>query len=327
MKSSIKLLVVLLGFGVFGIIPAVAGAGSSLASAPNVPPPITRDKAATIKINLTTTEVVGVLDGDTKYEFWTFNGTVPGPMIRARVGDTIVLSLKNDKDSTHDHGIDLHAVTGPGGGQAVTLTEPGEEKILSFKALNPGVYVYHCAAPHIPTHIANGMYGLIVIEPKGGFSKVDKEFYIMQSEFYIEGKKGDKGLQGFSLEKALLEHPDYVVFNGSVGAVTGKGALQVKVGETVRMFVGNAGPNLISSFHVIGEIFDNVHVEGGTLMNHNVQTTLIPVAGAAVVEFKVDVAGNYVLVDHSIFRAIDKGAVGILTATGAENPCIYKSVK
>lgn len=298
-----------------------------LTKAPNVPPPITRTRPTTLKVNITTEEITATLDGDTKYEFWTFNGTVPGPMIRVRVGDTIELSVKNLAGSQMDHGIDLHAVTGPGGGMAVLLTEPGEEKILRFKALKPGTYIYHCAAPHIPTHIANGMYGLIVVEPEGGFSKVDKEYYLMQSEFYVDGKKGDKGLLGFSHKKALAENPDYVVFNGSVGAVTGAGALTAKVGDTVRLFVGNIGPNLISSFHVIGEIFDTVYTEGGSVANHDVQTTLVPAGGAAIVEFKVDYPGNYIIVDHSIFRAIDKGAVGILTVTGRKDSKIFNPIK
>jgi nitrite reductase (NO-forming) len=295
------------------------------ASAPTVPSPIARSTSATVKVNLTTKEITGVLDGDTKYNFWTFDGTVPGPMIRVRVGDTVELTLKNDKNNQMPHNIDLHAVTGPGGGAVMTLADPGDSKTIRFKAINPGVFVYHCAAPHIPTHIANGMYGLIIVDPEKGLAPVDHEYYIMQSEFYIDGKKGEiKGVADFSADKALLEHPDYVVFNGKTGALVGKGALKAKVGDTVRLFVGNIGPNLISSFHVIGEIFDKVYVEGGTMINENVQTTLIPAGGAAIVEFKVEVPGNLLLVDHSIFRAIDKGAVGILTVTGKEVPGIYK---
>jgi nitrite reductase (NO-forming) len=300
---------------------------AGLTHAPKVPPPVNRNTPATVRVDLYTEELVGTLDGETKYEFWTFNGTVPGPMIRVRVGDTVELHLKNLKNNTFEHNIDLHAVTGPGGGAVATLTEPGNETIVRFKALNPGVYIYHCAAPHIPTHIANGMYGMILVEPEKGFSPVDREYYVLQSEFYIEGKKGDKGEQDFSMEKAILEHPDYVVFNGRTGALIGEGALKAKVGETVRLFVGNAGPNLISSFHIIGEIFDKVYQEGGTSFTRNIQTTLIPAAGSAIVEFRVETAGNYLLVDHSIFRAIDKGAVGILSVTGPEAEGIIKKVK
>jgi nitrite reductase (NO-forming) len=125
------------------------------------------------------------------------------------------------------------------------------------------------------------------------------------------------------MEKAIKEQPDYVVFNGSVGALNGDKAITANVGETVRLFVGNGGPNMVSSFHVIGEIFDKVYVEGGKLENHNVQTTLIPAGGAAIAEFKVDVPGTFIIVDHSIFRAFNKGALGMLKVTGPEDKVIY----
>jgi nitrite reductase (NO-forming) len=294
-----------------------------LAFAPAVPPPLNR-KATTVKVEMETKEFIGTLTDGTEYRFWSFNGTVPGPMVRIKVGDTVEFTLKNNKESQSTHSIDIHAVNGPGGGKPVTEVSPGNKKTFTWKSLAPGLYVYHCASAHIPTHIANGMYGMLLVEPKKGLKKVDREYYVMQSEFYTEKVHGAKGLQEFSAKKALQEHADYVVFNGSVGAVTGKGALTAKVGETVRIFIGNAGPNLISSFHIIGEIFDRVWHEGSTSNPAtNVQTTLIPVAGAAIVEFKVDNPGTYVLVDHSIFRAIDKGAVGLLNVTGKENPEIF----
>ena len=145
----------------------------------------------------------------------------------------------------------------------------------------------------------------------------------MQGDFYTEGAHGEPGLQPFSLEKGIDEKPTYVVFNGSVGALTGDNALQAKAGEKIRMYVGNGGPNLVSSFHVIGEIFDKVYIEGGSKYQENVQTTLVPAGGSAVVEFKADVPGNFVLVDHSIFRAFHKGALGILNVSGEENHGIY----
>jgi nitrite reductase (NO-forming) len=222
------------------------------------------------------------------------------------------------------HNIDLHAVSGQGGGAAASVTAPGHSSQFSFKALNSGLYVYHCATAPVGMHIANGMYGLILVEPKSGFPKVDKEFYVMQSEFYTAGKYGEEGLQPFSMEKAIKEEPDYVVFNGSVGALTGDKALTAKVGETVRIFIGNGGPNLISSFHVIGDIFDRVYTEGGTTANQfNVQTTLVPAGGSSIVEFKVDVPATYILVDHSIFRTFNKGSLGMLKVTGPENKEVY----
>ncbi|MGB0405422.1 MAG: c-type cytochrome, partial [Fusobacterium sp.] len=166
-------------------------------------------------------------------------------------------------------------------------------------------------------------YGLILVEPEGGLPPVDREYYVMQGDFYTKGENGEPGLQPFDMKKAVDEDADYVVFNGKVGALTGDNAIKAKVGETVRLFVGNGGPNLVSSFHVIGEIFDKVNVEGGSTVNEDVQTTLIPAGGAAMVEFKVDVPGTFILVDHSIFRAFNKGALGMLKVEGTDVKSIY----
>ncbi len=295
-----------------------------LLAPPNVPAPIGQRAAKKIVVRLETIEKTGELANGTQYHFWTFNGTVPGSFIRARVGDEIELHLKNNENSMLPHNIDLHAVNGPGGGAVATFVAPGTEKTFTFKALNAGLYVYHCATAPVGMHIANGMYGLILIEPEGGLPKVDKEFYIMQGDFYTKGNFGDKGLQEFDMNKAIDEKPNYVVFNGHTASLLGDKELQVKTGETVRVFVGNGGPNLISSFHIIGEIFDNVYPEGGSAVNHNVQTTVIPAGGAAIVEFKATVPGEYVIVDHAIFRAFNKGALGKIKVTGAENPAVYK---
>jgi len=290
-----------------------------LTDAPNVPPPIKRRYAARVDVELETIEVTKELAPGVEYTFWTFGGSVPGKFIRVREGDEVVLHLKNAPSSVTPHNIDLHAVTGPGGGGLVTMTVPGGETAFRFRALNPGLYVYHCATAPVGMHIANGMYGLILVEPKEGLPAVDHEFYVMQGELYTAGKHGETGLQTFDYDKALLENPEYVVFNGSVGSLSGEHALRVRTGETVRLFVGNGGPSLTSSFHVIGEIFDNVHAEGGTTVTHNVQTTLVPVGGATMVEFRIDVPGTYTMVDHSIFRALDKGANGQIVATGASS--------
>ena len=300
---------------------------AKLVPPPQVPPPVSRRQPAKVAVTLETVEKRGTLADGVEYEFWTFGGTVPGPMIRVRVGDTVEFHLKNAKSSKQIHSIDFHAVNGPGGGSKVTQTPPGKESTFQWKALNPGLYVYHCASPHIPTHVANGMYGLILVEPAEGLPKVDREYYVMQGEFYTKGRRGEKGLQPYDSTKAYLEQPEYVVFNGRVGALTGKGALQAKVGETVRLFVGNGGPNLVSAFHVIGEIFDFVYPEGamGSTPNQNVQTTLIPPGGAAIVVFKVNVPGTYLLVDHSIFR-IDKGTVGAIEVSGPAAPEVYQEL-
>lgn len=294
---------------------------------PFVPAPVGDRPAKKVVINMETIEKVGELANGVEYTFWTFDGTVPGTFLRARVGDEIEFTLKNNANSIFPHNIDLHAVNGPGGGAQATYVAPGQSATFNFKTLNPGLYVYHCATAPVGMHIANGMYGLILIEPEGGLPKVDKEFYIMQGDFYTKGKYGEKGLQDFDMQKAIDEHPEYVVFNGNTGSLVGDNVLKVNVGETVRLFVGNGGPNLTSSFHVIGEIFDRVYIEAGSTMNHNVQTTTIPAGGATIVEFKADVPGDYVIVDHAIFRAFNKGALGILKVSGPENPQIFGTKK
>lgn len=299
----------------------------AIVNPPMVPAPIGDRAAKKVVVHLEATEEVGELADGVTYKFWTFNSTVPGTFIRIRVGDEVELHVTNRSDSVMPHNIDLHAVNGPGGGAEATNVAPGKEAIFNFKALNPGLYVYHCAAAPVPLHIANGMYGLILVEPAGGLPKVDREYYIMQGEFYTKGKTDEKGLQEFDQDKGVDERPTYVVFNGKKNALMGKNALEAKVGETVRLFVGNGGPNLVSSFHVIGEIFDRVYIEGGSKINENVQTTVIPAGGAAIVEFKVEEPGDYVIVDHSIFRAFNKGAIGILKVTGEKNPKIFHKVK
>lgn len=294
-----------------------------LTAPPMVPPPITRTAPARVVVDLEVIEKEMRISDGVTYNYWTFGGTVPGSFIRVRQGDTVEFNLKNAHDSHMAHNIDLHAVTGTGGGAEATFTLPGHETGFTFKALNPGLYVYHCAMPPVGMHIANGMYGLILVEPPEGLAKVDKEYYVMQGDFYTEGAYGAPGLQPFSLEKAIDEHPTYVVFNGAEGSLTGDNALTATAGDTVRLFVGNGGPNLVSSFHVIGEIFDKVYTEGGSKYQENVQTTLVPAGGAATIEFKTDVPGNYVLVDHSIFRTFHKGSLGILKVDGEKNPAIY----
>ena len=307
-------------------IPVSKEMTAELTSPPHVPTPVGRRKAKKLIVNMEILEQEGTMTDGTTYMYWTFGGTVPGSFIRTRVGDEVEFTLSNHPDNKLPHNIDLHAVTGPGGGATSSFVAPGHEKKFNFKTINPGLYVYHCATAPVGMHIANGMYGLILVEPEGGLPKVDKEYYIMQGDFYTKGENGEPGLQPFDMQKAVDEDADYVVFNGSVGALTGDNAITANVGETVRLFVGNGGPNLVSSFHVIGEIFDKVMVEGGDLINENVQTTLVPAGGAAIVEFRVDVPGTFILVDHSIFRAFNKGALGMLKVDGAENKTIYSGV-
>jgi nitrite reductase (NO-forming) len=298
-----------------------------LSDAPNVPAPITRTNATKVIVNLDVIEKKMRLADGVEYTMWTFGGSVPGKFIRVREGDLVELHLKNDPSSTMPHNIDLHSVTGPGGGAKTSLTLPGHESVFTFTAMNPGLFVYHCATSPVPMHMANGMYGMMLVEPKEGLAKVDREFYVMQSEFYTKGAFGDKGLQQLDMEKGVEERPTYVVFNGSVDALTGEKALKASVGDRIRLFVGDAGPNLTSSFHVIGEIFDNVYSEGGTVPQHNVQTTMIPSGGSSIVEFGVESPGDLILVDHSIFRAFNQGTLGMIKVEGKSNPRVFAAVK
>jgi nitrite reductase (NO-forming) len=298
---------------------------AEITGAPKVPKPVGDRAAKKLIVNLVTTEIEGIIADSIPYTFWTFNNTVPGSFIRVRVGDEITVNLKNDANSVLPHNIDLHAVTGPGGGAPASSSAPGKETPFTFKAINTGLYVYHCAAPPVPMHIGNGMYGLILVEPAGGLPKVDKEYYIMQGDFYTKASNIKKGLMEFDNDKAIAENPDYVLFNGKKGSLLGANMIEAKVGETVRLFIGNGGPNLTSSFHVIGEIFDRVYLEGGSTISQNIQTTMIPAGGAVIVEFKCEVPGEYVLVDHSLSRAFNKGAIGKLKVTGEANTKVFNA--
>ena len=290
----------------------------------DLPPPVVKREPQTVRVDLLSVEVEGRLTEGTTFGYWTFNGKVPGPFIRVRVGDTIDIHLKNSADSSMIHSVDFHAATGPGGGAAALQVDPGREKSMTWKALVPGLYVYHCATPMVAEHIANGMYGLILVEPEGGLPPVDREFYVMQGEIYTDLPYGQHGSAEFSVEKLLNEHPEYFVFNGSVGALTKLHPLHAKVGETVRIFFGVGGPNYTSSFHVIGEIFDRVYTLGGlqTPPLQGIQTVTVPAGGAVITDFKLDVPGNYILVDHALVRA-ERGLLGILSVEGPPNPDIY----
>jgi nitrite reductase (NO-forming) len=290
----------------------------------DLPPPIGKRDPKTIRLDLLTVEQEGRLAEATTFGYWTFNGKVPGPFVRVRVGDSVEVHLKNSADSNMIHSVDFHAATGPGGGAAALQVDPGAEKSMTFKALVPGLYVYHCATPMVAEHIANGMYGLILVEPEAGLPPVDHEFYVMQGEVYTEAAFGQHGSQEFSVEKLLNERPEYFVFNGSVGAISKLHPLHARVGETVRLFFGVGGPNFTSSFHVIGEIFDKVYNLGGLINppQEGIQTVSVAPGGAVITEFKLQVPGNYTIVDHALAR-VERGLAGVLIVEGVPNPEIY----
>ncbi len=309
------------------VSPAVEDAASIVRHPADLPAPITATEPQHHVVEMTAVEVDGVLDDGTTFRYMTFDGQVPGPMLRMRVGDTMELRLSNEIESLLPHSIDLHAVTGPGGGAEFTQTMAGEVSAFNFTALQPGLYVYHCATASIGHHISSGMYGLILVEPEGGLPPVDHEFYVMQGEIYTEQDFGTEGHLDFSHEKMLDEDAEYFVFNGAAGALTqDEYALRADVGDTVRIYFGVGGPNAISSFHVIGEIFDRVYDEASLTSEPltDVQTTLVPPGGATIVEFTLDVPGRYILVDHALSR-LERGLVGFLYAEGEENPTIFSA--
>jgi nitrite reductase (NO-forming) len=300
-------------------------------AADDLPAPLARRAPMQVRIDLEAIEVEAELGPGVRYTYWTYNGKVPGPFLRARVGDTIEVRLKHAEghSAAHTehatHSIDLHAATGPGGGGVLTQARPGETTGFVFQALNPGLYVYHCASPLIAQHVANGMYGLILIEPEAGLPPVDREFYVMQGEIYGKQAQAKTGRLDFSRDKLLDERPEYFVFNGSVNALTGERALEAKTGETVRIFFGVGGPNFASSFHVIGEIFDRAYPFGTVTANPlmDIQTLPVPPGAAAVLEFKLEVPGRYLLVDHALSR-LERGLLGHLAVEGAQASSIFR---
>lgn len=288
----------------------------------DIPVPIGNRSPATVRVELVTAELVGELDpaNHTTYRYWTFNGKVPGPLIRVRQGDTVEVMLRNNPSSHMVHSVDFHAALGPGGGAAMSQVLPGKEKTFTFQATTPGLFVYHCGTPMIADHIANGMYGLILVEPAGGLPHVDHEYYMMQGEVYTSAPNGKAGLQAFSEAKLMQESPEYFLFNGAVGALSKQHPLHAKTGDTVRIFFGNAGPNATSSPHVVGEIFTRDYLLGSLTSPpaEDVQTASVPPGGAAILELKTVTAGQFNLMDHAMAR-MAKGLMATIEVTGAQN--------
>ncbi len=292
--------------------------------APNVPVPIGRREQCREIVHWTIREAQNEIAPGVIYDdAWGFEGHMPGPLLRVRVGDLVEVHLRNALNSHRTHNIDFHFVMGPGGGASALSVAPGEEAVLEARATAPGFYMFHCATPDIPMHIANGMYGFVLVEPEEGLPEVGKEIYVVQSEIYTNDDQ--PGHKSFDMARADKGDPQYVVFNGAVGALLKDRAPIARQDEAVRIYVGNAGPNLISSFHVIGQIFDKVYREGDLLSPpaRSLQTTLIPAGGSAVVEFTPPVPGSFLLVDHAIFR-LHHGAVGTINVHGQENAEIYE---
>lgn len=257
-----------------------------------------------------THDTIEIADG-VRYEGWTFGGTVPGPVIRVRQGDRVRIVLVNQ--APMGHSIDFHAARIPMN-QAFRMVDPGDSLTFDFEARDPGVFMVHCGTPPVLMHIMQGMYLPIIVDPRGGWPHhADKEFVIVQSEFYA-GEAHD-GMAGMDFEAAMQPRASYVVFNGRADQYKAH-PLQVDEGDRVRLFVVDAGPNLNSDFHIVGAIFDHVYVDGDMERPlRGVQTVTIPAGGGAVFETSFDRGlsgeGVYAFVTHS-FADASKGAVGLI---------------
>ncbi|MDY6764909.1 MAG: copper-containing nitrite reductase, partial [Halobacteria archaeon] len=231
----------------------------------DIPSPINRSEPKHHEITLEAKEVTAEIEPGVSFNFMTFGGQIPGPMIRVRQGDTVEFTLKNLSENNMPHNVDMHAIYGTGGGSVATTAAPGEQNKERFKAMYPGAYIYHCAVPNLDYHISSGMFGMIVVEPKGGLPEVDREFYFGQHEVYTDKSTGEKGQHNFSMEAMANENPTYVLLNGEkfAYAAARHGPLEANVGETARVFMVTGGPNLSSNFHPIGNVWSRAYRDGG----------------------------------------------------------------
>ncbi len=297
---------------------------ASQAIAPAVPAPLLRNHATKVILEVEVREERGTLADGVEYPFWTYGGTAPGKMYRVRQGDLVEVHLHNHPDNALAHDIDFDAAIGPGGGGDASFVAPGYSTTFSWRAMRPGLFLYECSAAPAGVHVASGLFGLILVEPRGGLPRADREYQIVQSEFYTEGRFGERGPQRFSAEKALKEQPEYVVFNGRVDSLAGSNALKARAGERVRFYFGNAGPNLTSSFHVGGVIFDTLSGEGSLIPGQpDGPVKSVAAGGAAILEFMPRVGGDYPIVDHALFRSQNKGTTGTLRVEGADDRMIF----
>jgi nitrite reductase (NO-forming) len=246
-----------------------------------------------------------------RYRAWTFNGTVPGPVIHARVGDTIDVTLTNK--AMMGHSIDFHAALAPPN-VAYQTVKPGKTLHFSWVAQYPGAFLYHCGTPPVLAHISNGMYGAIIIDPKDGWGSDANSFVLVQSEFYPTLVPGTKDEYFGDLGKMKAAMAEVVTFNGLAFRYRDH-PLPIQVEKPVRVFVVDAGPSHFSAFHIVGTLFTRVLIDGNPANSLvGIQTASIPPGGGAIVEFTVHQAGTYPIVTHS-FGDADEGALGLFVAT------------
>jgi nitrite reductase (NO-forming) len=297
-------------------------------TAPTVPAPVTRTGSRIVEYDLVVRETSAKIAPNLTYlSLWTFDGIVPGPVMRVKVGDVIRFTVHNDAKSVTNHNIDFHFISGACGGCGDTSVRPGESRTIEVRALYPGVFMYHCAYNQdgniAAVHIANGMYGFLIVDPHVPLPAVDHEFMLIESEFYVE--RAGKTTGSCSYRDLVAETPTHVFFNGKSAELNPP--LKVAVNARVRLYVGKGGVNGFSAFHVIGAIFDKVYQDGGTLdapRQHGIQTVTIPVGGASIVEFVTPVPGTLTAVDHNLSRVYFKGLGQTILVEGVPNPEIYQ---
>ena len=308
--------------------PAAADAVSVVRNPADLPAPVGDRGPTNVRVDLHAVEVNGLLADGTTYRYFTFDGKVPGPMIRVRVGDTVELHVHNDTTSQMAHSIDLHAVNGPGGGAVYTQTNPGRGNRFQLQgALARRVRLSLCHAERCRAYRQRHVRA-DRSRTRRWTAPVDREFYVMQSEVYTAQPFGTTGNLTFDYQAMLDERPQYFVFNGASMALTSdENALRANVGDTVRIFFGVGGPNFTSAFHVIGEQFDRVYNLGSltTPPMTDVQTIVVPPGDGAMVEFKVNVPGRYILVDHALSR-LERGLAGYLYVDGPDQPDIFQQI-
>ena len=293
----------------------------------DIPDPIDRSSPTTVDVELETRELVAEVEPGVTYTYMTFDSQIPGPMIRVRQGDTVNLTVTSREENSMPHNIDLHAVRGPGGGAEASMVAPGETATFSFKATYPGAFIYHCAVPNLDYHISSGMFGLILVEPKEGLPEVDHEFYFGQHELYTTGEAGEEGHHDFDMDAMAAEEPTYVLMNGEKYAITGNGygPATVDVGDTARVYFVTGGPNLTSSFHPIGCVWDEVWPQGGIggTPHENIQTTPVMPGSCTIATMHFEVPGPVKLVDHALSRVARKGFMAVIEAEGPARPEVF----
>ena len=293
----------------------------------DLPPPIDRDHAETVAVTLRPEEVTAEIEPGVTFDFMTYNGQVPGPFIRVRQGDTVDLTFENPSENNLPHNVDFHACAGPGGGATATMTAPGETARLRFKATYPGAFIYHCAVPNLDMHISAGMFGIILVEPPEGLPAVDRECYFGQHEVYTKSRAGEAGHHTFDVAAMRDEHPTYVLINGGKYAITDAmhGPVTANTDEDVRVFFGVGGPNLSSSFHPIGSVFDEYWPQGAVASapHRYVQTWTVPPGSTGVGVLNSPVPGPVKLVDHSLSRVARKGTMAVIDVQGPEDPEVF----